>query len=45
MNQIQGCRKKLRLQCKKEHDLHRRESRKIGGKLTGEMGIQKQGQR
>ena len=31
VSQLQGCWKRLKLQSKKEHDLHRREARKTGG--------------
>ena len=31
LSQLQGCCKRLTLQSKKEHDLHRREARKPGG--------------
>ena len=32
MNQIQGCRRRLKLQFKKEHDLQSREARKSSGR-------------
>ena len=32
LNQLQGCWRWLKLQSKKEHDLHRREARKAGGR-------------
>ena len=31
LSQLQGCWKRLKLQSKKEHDLHRREAKKTGG--------------
>lgn len=31
LTQLQGCWRRLKLQSKKEHDLHRRETRKTGG--------------
>ena len=31
LSQLQGCWRRLKLQLKKEHDLHRREARKTGG--------------
>ena len=31
LSQLQGCWRRLKLQSKKEHDLHRREARKTGG--------------
>ena len=31
LSQLQGCWRRLKLQSKKEHDLHRRETRKTGG--------------
>ena len=31
LSQLQGCWKRLKLQSKKEHDLHRREANKTGG--------------
>ena len=31
LSQLQGCQRRLKLQSKKEHDLHRREARKTGG--------------
>ena len=31
VSQLQGCWRRLKLQSKKEHDLHRREARKTGG--------------
>ena len=40
MNQIQGCRRRLKLQFKKEHDLQSREARKTSGrKAFGDLEV------